>query len=327
MSFKEYEAVGESSLYDGSGPTKAVLSRIAYLIRDKRPTPTCPVGWSNVSEGYLTKWTGFSERTVRAAIQTLVKDEIVFRQTYRIPGGFRKNRYALNMGAIKAALRPEFNPDVEELQAGGTYGDVDSDSQQAGETYTHRRNRPVPQAGKTEATGGSRLKAVGFSSWGKQVDSAVTQADQTTDASLDHFVETRETLDPNGLSAYLDDDDEPLPPVQPSAPQATKSSAAPEIRAVAEKLQSLIHPASRNRLASQLADYHASLNGGGEEMLQALKWFALLRDEGQLHVMFPTFRESAEGYSLDSFMRVVPKIQTKYAEEPPPVGAFQIDED
>jgi hypothetical protein len=218
MSFKEYEAVGESSLYDGSGPTKAVLSRIAYLIRDKRPTPTCPVGWSNVSEGYLTKWTGFSERTVRAAIQTLVKDEIVFRQTYRIPGGFRKNRYALNMEAIKAALRPEFNPDVEEPQAGETCGEVDSDSPQAGETYTHRRNRPVPQAGETEATGGSRLKAVEFSSWGKQVDSAVTQADQTeTDKSK---------TTPKAKAAVVNSST----PVHPQPPQATSHSAAAPAR-------------------------------------------------------------------------------------------------
>jgi hypothetical protein len=223
MSFKEYEAVGESSLYDGSGPVKAVLSRIAYLIRDKRPTETCPVGWSNVGEAYLAKWTGFSERTVRAAIQTLVEDEIVFRQTYRIPGGFRKNRYSLNMEAINAALRPEFNPDVEEPQAGETYAEP-----QAGGTYSHRRNRPVPQAGETEATGGSRLKAVGFSSSGKQVELSSSTSQPDTQA---RFAETRETLDPKKQQPTPvpfdnDDEEEPFPPVH-SAPQAQTPPVAP----------------------------------------------------------------------------------------------------
>ena len=99
MSWKEYEAVGDSTLYGGSreGVVKSVLSRIAYLIRDKRATPTCPIGWSNPGEEYLSGWTGFSERAVRSAIARLLADEIIFVRVYRAANGWRKNRYSLNM--------------------------------------------------------------------------------------------------------------------------------------------------------------------------------------------------------------------------------------
>ena len=71
--FKEYQAVGNSTLYLGRGATRQVLSRLAMLVT--HPTLNC-----SPSEEELAKWDGLGVRTVKRAIARLKADRLIFKQ-------------------------------------------------------------------------------------------------------------------------------------------------------------------------------------------------------------------------------------------------------
>jgi len=96
-----------------------------------------------------------------------------------------------------------------------------------------------------------------------------------------------------------------------------ESPVPPSIESLASRLESLVHPARRALLLPKLQELHSGLNGDGSEFLQTLDWFAGLREGGLLQNFFPTFRESTQGYSLESFLGVLPKIQARFRETHP----------
>jgi hypothetical protein len=218
MAWKEYEAVGDSTLYGGprEGVVKSVLSRIAYLIRDQRATPTCPIGWSNPGEEYLSGWTGFGIRAVRSAIARLVADEIIYVNTYRAANGWRKNRYALNMEKIEAARRPDVTDESE-------------DEPQAVSASGHRRSRTELQALKTEATGAERLLAVELSSGVAVRSKPLEQGPTNNTRSLRSRDQDQDQNQHQTITTPWDDDEQsapvnPTPKPRGLAPNPTGTS-------------------------------------------------------------------------------------------------------
>jgi hypothetical protein len=102
------------------------------------------------------------------------------------------------------------------------------------------------------------------------------------------------------------------------------------IDALSSRLETLVHPARRAQLLPKLQEHLAGLNGDGSEFLKTLDWFGGLRENGILQNFFPTFRESAQGYSLESFLGVLPKIRERFRKEHPSSvsksKAFQIED-
>jgi hypothetical protein len=102
MAYPDYFAVMASSLYDGHPVKKAILSRIAYLVRDKKE----PIGWCTAGQQYLADQTGSALITVAKAVAQFVEDGVIDVQKIR-KHSRTYNRYRLNRGKIDAALRPK----------------------------------------------------------------------------------------------------------------------------------------------------------------------------------------------------------------------------
>lgn len=127
MAFREYLESCNSTLYDGNPKCKALLQRIASLMRAKEK----PVGWCTASQEYLALTTGWSVSSVQRSIREMKADGVLIVRTFRDPRtGFTYNNYRVdpevvadNQRAKKSAILEEEVGDTEPLEPTGRLGD------------------------------------------------------------------------------------------------------------------------------------------------------------------------------------------------------------
>ena len=111
MAFRDYLDACNSTLYDGNPKCKALLQRIASLMRSKQPH----IGWCTASQEYLALTTGWSLSSVQRSVREMKVDGALFVRPFRDPRtGFTYNHYRVDPELVAANQRPKKSAVIEE---------------------------------------------------------------------------------------------------------------------------------------------------------------------------------------------------------------------
>jgi len=245
MAFNHYLIVADSDLYEYKGLTKSVLMTIALMVIDEpeedergkpKGKPDPDAGWCVAGQDYIAARLGMSPDAVSAIVNILKQDGWLEVVNYRTRRGYMKNKYRIPAAKLQEMKGREFKKDElgnfvrgkQEKKSRNNPRGKDGAflaSASRKDSLRHGAVRPV-------ATVPLGLAAPCGDPCGTEPSSEVSDVQQhvlelvkhdDSNASLDHFVETPSVRpgEPGpgatSLSAYLSEDEDFPPPVNPKA--------------------------------------------------------------------------------------------------------------